>query len=54
MAQSLFKPFLRNQLVTKAQSFPRKSSNTAFPMMARHATPEISHEIEGAVHIPHP
>ena len=29
MAKSLFKPFPRNQLATKAQSFPRKSSNTA-------------------------
>ena len=27
----------RNQLATKAQSFPRKSSNTASPMIARHA-----------------
>ena len=36
-AQSLFKPFPRNQLATKAQSFPRKSSNTASPMIARHA-----------------
>ena len=26
-----------NQLATKAQSFPRKSSNTASPMIARHA-----------------
>ena len=34
---SLFKPFPRNQLATKAQSFPRKSSNTASPMIARHA-----------------
>ena len=34
--QSLFKPFPRNQLATKAQSFPRKSSNTASPI-ARHA-----------------
>ena len=37
MAQSLFMPFSRNQLATKAQSFPRKSSNTASPMIARHA-----------------
>ena len=37
MAQSLFKPFPRNQLATKAQSFPRKSSNTASPI-ARHVT----------------
>ena len=29
---SLFKPFPRNQLATKAQSFPRKSSNTASPI----------------------
>ena len=36
-AQSLCKPFPRNQLATKAQSFPRKSTNTAFPMIARHA-----------------
>ena len=36
-AQSLFKPFPRNQLTTKAQSCPRKSSNTASPMIARHA-----------------
>ena len=42
----------RNQLATKAQSFPRKSSNTVSPMQL--ATPEISHEIEGAVQIPHP
>ena len=34
MAQSLFMPFSRNQLATKAQSFPRKSSNTASPMIA--------------------
>ena len=34
---SLFKPFPRNQLATKAQSFPRKYSNTASPMIARHA-----------------
>ena len=27
----------RNQLATKAQSFPRKSSNTASPMIAHHA-----------------
>ena len=27
----------RNQLTTKAQSFPRKSSKTASPMTARHA-----------------
>ena len=35
--QSLFKPFPRNQLATKAQSFPRKSSNTASRMIARQA-----------------
>ena len=34
--QSLFKPFPHNQLATKAQSFPRKSSNTTSPI-ARHA-----------------
>ena len=33
----MFKPFPRNQLATKAQSFPRQSSNTASPMIARHA-----------------
>ena len=33
--QIQYKP--RNQLTTKAQSFPRKSSNTASPMTARHA-----------------
>ena len=33
----LFKPFPRNQLATKAQSFPRKSPNTASPMIARQA-----------------
>ena len=32
----MFKPFPCNQLATKAQSFPRKSSNTASPI-ARHA-----------------
>ena len=37
MEQSLFKPFPCNQLATKAQSFPRKSSNTASAMIARHA-----------------
>ena len=36
MAQSLFKPFPRNQLATKAQSFPQKSSNTVFLMIAQH------------------
>ena len=36
-AQSLFKPFPRNQLAINGQSFPRKSSNTAYPMIARHA-----------------
>ena len=36
-AQSLFKPFPRNQLATKAQSFPRKFSNTGSPIIARHA-----------------
>ena len=36
MAQSLFKPLPHNQLATKAQSFPRKSSNTASPIIARH------------------
>ena len=36
MAQSLFKPVPRNKLATKAQSFPRKSSNTASPMTVRH------------------
>ena len=51
MALSLFKPFPRNQLATKAQSFPRKSSYTASPN-ARHA--KDLHEIEGAVQIPHP
>ena len=35
-AQSLFKPFLRNQLATKAQSFPQKSSNTMSAMIACH------------------
>ena len=34
---SLFKYFPRNQLATKAQFFPRKSPNTASPMIARHA-----------------
>ena len=34
--QSLFKPFPRNQLATKAQSFPLKSSNTTSPI-AHHA-----------------
>ena len=34
MAQSLFKPFPCNLLATKVQSFPRKSSNTASPMIA--------------------
>ena len=34
--QSLFKPFPCNQLATKVQSFPRKSSNTASPI-APHA-----------------
>ena len=33
---SLFKPFPRIQLATKAQYFPRKSPNTASPMIARH------------------
>ena len=33
----MFKPFPRSQYATKAQSFPRKSSNTASPMIARHA-----------------
>ena len=42
----------RNQLTTKAQTFPRKSSNTASPWQL--ATPEFSHEIEGAAQIPHP
>ena len=37
MAKSLFKPFPSNQSATKAQSFPRKSSNTKSPMIARHA-----------------
>ena len=39
MAQSLFKPFPRNQLAmcTKAQSFPQKSSNTPSSMIARDA-----------------
>ena len=32
----MFKPFPRNQLATKEQSFPRKSSNAASPMIARH------------------
>ena len=36
MAQSLFKSFSRNQLATKAQSFPRKSSNTTSPMIVHH------------------
>ena len=36
-AKSLFKPFPCTQLATKAQSFPRKSSNTASPIIARHA-----------------
>ena len=36
-AQSLFKPFPCNQLATKAQSFPRKSSNTASPLKTRQA-----------------
>ena len=36
MAQSLFKPVPHNKLATKAQSFPRKSSNTASPMTVRH------------------
>ena len=36
MAQSLFKPFPRYRLATKAQSFPRKSSNTASPTIAHH------------------
>ena len=35
-----------NQLATKAQSFPRKSSNTASPWQL--ASPEISHELEGS------
>ena len=35
-AQSLFKPFPRDQLATKEQSFPRKSPNAASPMIARH------------------
>ena len=34
--QSFFKPFPRNQLATKAQSFPLKSSNTTSPI-AHHA-----------------
>ena len=33
----LFKPFPRNQLAKKAQSFPRKSSKTASLTIARHA-----------------
>ena len=33
----MFKPFPRNQLATKAQSFPRNSSNTVSPMIASHA-----------------
>ena len=41
-AQSLFKPFPRNQLAIKAQSFPRKSSNPRPPWQL--TTPEISHE----------
>ena len=36
MAQSLFKSVSRNQLATKAQSFPRKSSNTTSPMIVHH------------------
>ena len=36
-AQSLFKPFPCNLLATKVKSFPRKSSNTASPMIACHA-----------------
>ena len=40
-----------NQLATNAQPVPWKSSNTTSPMTV---TPEISHEIEGAVQIPHP
>ena len=47
----MFKPFPRNQLATKAHSFPRKSSNTASPI-ARNA--KDLHEVEGAVQIPHP
>ena len=35
--QSLFKPFPRDQLAAKPQSFPRKSPNTASPMIARRA-----------------
>ena len=31
----MFKPFSCNQLVTKVQSFPPKSSNTASPIIAR-------------------
>ena len=36
MAQSLFKPFLRNQLATKAQSFPQKSSDAMSAIIACH------------------
>ena len=36
-AQGLFKPFPRNQLASKAQSFPWKSSHTSSPMIVRHA-----------------
>ena len=35
-AQSLFKTFPRNQLASKAQSFPQKSSNTMSTMIACH------------------
>ena len=34
-AQSLFKPFPRNQLAIEAQSFPRKSSKGLFVIYAK-------------------
>ena len=52
----MFNPFFCNQLATKAQSFPLKSSNESAMIASspRAKQPEISHEIEATFKFPTP